>query len=410
MAGWTCNGIPRNKEQYAADRLQSHEPYLNYGSHCLLCGLSQEEVVEQKESTTGLRIALAVGAILTTSVLAIGYLLRPQSCPYGQKHVNGACTAIYNPSSNRHLSSSVNRTSSESQPANLDHSFLPVATLAEVNKVPTMKVRYGGSTSFAPLRTKQIVERISMVHPGFDLIYVEPTGGQKPGSTTGIKMLLDGQLSLAQSSRPLREEEYNLAKNHGFALEQQAIAIDGLAIFVNPQLPISGLTISNLKDIYTGKIVNWKQLGGPDLPIKPFSRDLKAAGTSEYFWETVLDRQPFTSSLQPVTSNPTDSIAKVAKTVGGIGYGTAAEACNQSRIRPLAIAKEAGQKSILPCDDKQVNQVAIVNNIYPITRRLFVIIKRDGRLDEQAGLAYVNLFLSNEGQQLVEEAGLAKIR
>jgi phosphate transport system substrate-binding protein len=64
----------------------------------------------------------------------------------------------------------------------------------------------------------------------------------------------------------------------------------------------------------------------------------------------------------------------------------------------------------LPCDDKQVNQVAIVNNIYPITRRLFVIIKRDGRLDEQAGFAYVNLFLSEEGQQLVEEAGLARIR
>jgi phosphate transport system substrate-binding protein len=441
VAGWTCNGIPKNKRQYLdrrsknADRsidfdesfsrkdevnpivlkhsFSLHDAHINYGKQCEICGLPKEAVLKEEERSFSWKIAAIVGGIVAASTLAIGYLARPQSCSYGQKNVNGNCVAVNSTNSNnskgdRSLSSQ-SKPSSETTPTPAT-SFSPVATLASVPNVPTMKARYGGSTSFAPLRTDLVMSRIGMANPGFDLIYVNPPSGQKPGSTNGIKMLLDGELSFAQSSRPLHQEEYETAENRGFGIEQKAVAIDGLAIYVNSQSSIPGITLSQLKDIYTGKITNWKQLGGKDLKIIPVSRDPKSGGSPEYFIEYILNREAFAPSVQTSVDSTTNSIARVAANPGAIGYATASEICNQNTIKSLAIAKEEGSNFVSPCDGDEINQVAIANDSYPITRRLFVIIKNDNSLDEQAGNAYVNLLLSDEGQQLVEESGLVRIR
>ena len=142
-----------------------------------------------------------------------------------------------------------------------------VENFASVQNVPSGLFNYGGSTSWAPIRLA-IDPKIQAARPEFRLRYVEPTSGS-PSSGNGIRMLLDGRLAFAQSSRPLLDQEYNQAQQRGFVLKQIPIAIDGLAIAVNPNLDIPGLTIDQLKSIYTGKITNWKQLGGPDLAIKP---------------------------------------------------------------------------------------------------------------------------------------------
>lgn len=76
-------------------------------------------------------------------------------------------------------------------------------------------------------------------------------------------MLLQDQLSFAESSRSLTIEEYQNAVERGFKLKQIPVAIDGLAIAVNPDLSLKGITLNQLKEIYTGKITNWRQLGGP---------------------------------------------------------------------------------------------------------------------------------------------------
>ncbi len=413
MAGWICNGVPKNGDRsFSLNSKQDHESHLNYATHCEICGLPKELVIETDERNDkrhlGVQIALLTGAIVALSVLAIGYLIRPATCLYGQIRVNGKCIAV-NSRSVKPTSPNNSERSSPSNP-NSANSIETFSSLAAVSNVPTMKARYGGSTSFARLRTDRIVGLIAMAQPGFELIYVEPPSGQKPGSSSGIKMLLDGQLSFAQSSRPLQEEEYNAAKNRGFSLEQKAVAIDGIAVFVNPQLSLPGLSLSQLKDIYTGKITNWEQVGGLDLAISLVSRDPKAGGTPEYFQETILDRQQFAKSIKTYARDSTDLIRKVANTPGAIGYATAAEVCHQSIIKSLAIVTQAQQNFVNPCDGKQVNQLAIANNFYPITRRLFVIIKRDSTIDEQAGISYLNLLLSEEGQQLIEDAGLVRIR
>jgi phosphate transport system substrate-binding protein len=126
-----------------------------------------------------------------------------------------------------------------------------------------------------------------------------------------------------------------------------------------------------------------------------------------------LDEKKFAPSMKPYKSDPTDSIRSVGRTPGGIGYATASEVCNQDTIRSLEIYGD-GQGLINPCikekiDTNEVNTGAIADRTYPITRPLFIIIREDISSSREAGEAYANLLLSDEGQRLMERAGLAKI-
>ena len=288
-------------------------------------------------------------------------------------------------------------------------------TLAEVQNVPQGLFNYGGSTTFAPLRSQTVVGVINQAYPQFQMRYTDPIAG-KPGSGMGIEMLIGGQLSFAQSSRSLKDDEYAKAKSRGFTLKEVPVALDGIALYVNPQLVdqgVKGLTLAQARDIFTGKIRNWQAVGGPDLAIAPFSRNLQAGGTVDFFYENVMAKQPLGANVQEVRDT-TSSIRQVGTTPGGISYATASEVINQKLIRLIAISKEDGsQNFVSPCADAtctSINKKAFADGSYPITRRLFVIIKRDGRLDEQAGSAYANMLLSDEGQKLSEQVGFVPIR
>lgn len=283
------------------------------------------------------------------------------------------------------------------------------STIANISDVPRGIFRYGGSTSFAPLRNPKIVEQIRQAHPGYELVYVEPPPGNKPGSGIGIKMLIDGQLSFSQSSRPVKDEEYKAAKERNFQLEQIPVAIDGIAIYVNPKISVPGLTVSQLRDIFTGKITNWKQINGLDLAITLISRDPSDGGTPEFFQETILEKAAFASAAQSFVRDTTSGIQKVATTPGAIGYATASEICDQSLVKTLAIARSNTQNYVFPCVSKKVNQADFAKDIYPITRRLFIVIKLDDKLDEKSGSAYANMLLSDEGQDIINQVGLVSL-
>lgn len=411
MASWKCDGVPKDGKQYPNQNPSGrHEPYENYGADCVICGLLKEALLGSKTSIAKPLAAVATGALVLTA-LGAGYFLWPKPCPQDQQKINDVCVAIApSPSPSP---STPSPTATPSPPSPLVSPAAGVAeyrTFAEVQNVPGLTVRYGGSTSFAPLRSSDIVTKMQQGHPRFSLIYTEPTALEKPGSGSGIRMLIDGQLSVAQSSRPLKDEEFARAKDRGFTLEQVPVAIDGIAIYIHPRAAISSLTVAQLKDIFTGKVTNWKEVGGADLPIVPVSRDPKDGGTPEYFEDKVMAKGAFASSVQPYARDTTGSLRKVATTLGGIGYATASEVCNQTTVKTIPMAREAGQGPVSPCNGQQVNKVDFAKDGYPITRRLFVIIRRDGKLDEQAGVAYANLLLSDEGQQLVEQAGLVPFR
>ena len=136
-------------------------------------------------------------------------------------------------------------------------------------------------------------------------------------------------------------------------------------------------------------------------------------GTIGFFHKDILEKQPLGANMKEVRDT-TESIRQVATVEGGISYATAAEVPNQQTIRLIAIAKENGSQAFMsPCADATcaaINKKGFSDASYPITRRLFVIIKRDGRSDEQAGVAYANMLLSNEGQKLAEQAGFVPLR
>jgi phosphate transport system substrate-binding protein len=284
----------------------------------------------------------------------------------------------------------------------------------DVPDVPKGVFNYGGSTTFAPLRSPNVIKTIATAFPQFKLRYTEPPIGNA-GSGRGIEMLIEGQLSFSQSSRGLKAQELAQAKLMGYPLEEIPIAIDGIALYVNPQVingALKGLTLAQVSDIFTGKVKNWKDFGGSDLKIIPISRNRQAGGTVDFFFEHVLQKQPFGATVREVLDT-TEGLRIVASTPGAISYATASEVIKQRTVLPLGIAKDKGQNFIWPCGDTActtVNAKAFTDASYPITRRLFIVIKRDRKLDEQAGVAYANLMLSDEGQASVRQAGFIPIR
>ena len=289
----------------------------------------------------------------------------------------------------------------------------------DVVGAPAGLFNYGGSTTWAPLREMES-PALQSAWPDFQLRYTPPVS-ELPGSGTGIKMLLDGQLAFSQSSRPLKAEEYEEAKRRGFSLEQIPVAIDDISIAVNPDLEIDGLTIEDLKGIYTSRITNWRELNGPNVPIIPYSRPPEIGGTPEFFIEHVLGNEALGRTVQLV-DDTTEGLNQVGFNLGGIYYASSPEVVPQCSTKPLPISRRSDapfvasyQSPLIRPDDcpdqrNQLNFEAVKNGDYPLTRRLFVIVKKDGKLDQQAGEAYARLILTDEGQQLVRDAGFVNIR
>jgi len=100
---------------------------------------------------------------------------------------------------------------------------------------------------------------------------IQVTGG---GSGTGIAAILNGTMDIANSSRSLKDKEYAKAKELGIEPFEIKVALDGIAVIVNPNNPINEITLEQLRDLFTGKITNWKELGGNNSPITLYGRIL----------------------------------------------------------------------------------------------------------------------------------------
>jgi phosphate transport system substrate-binding protein len=279
-------------------------------------------------------------------------------------------------------------------------------SMKDVPQVPEGTFNFGGSLIFASLVAQGTHKAINQAHPDFLLRYTDPIDSQ-PGTGKGIEMLLNGQLSFALSGRPLNNTEYQQATERNFKLDQVAVAIDGIGCYTHPDISIPGLSVAQLQDIYIGKITNWKEVGGPNLPIIPFSINVKTTALlTTLLGSKIGDLSPKVRSSRDYTVLVRD----VASTPGAIGIGAAMLVATQRTVRPVALAANDSNQYVPVLIDGQLNIKAFQNSTYPITRYLYVIIRRDGRADEQAGVAYSNLLLTKEGQQFVQKAGLVPIR
>ena len=292
------------------------------------------------------------------------------------------------------------------------------SSFSGISGIPQGLFNYGGSTSWATIR-QAIDPQIQATYPAFQLRYVEPTNAV-PGTSIGIRMLIEGRLAFAQSSRPLHDQEVARAQQRGFNLKEIPVAIDGLAIAVHPSLNLPGLTLAQLKAIYTGKASNWKQLGGPDLPIKPYSRAISEGGTVELFVQDVLAGQALSANVEFVGTT-TQALQKLASNRGGIYYASAPEVVPQCTIRPLPLGRRPGQfippyqqplvaVTSCPKQRNQLNTAAFQTGQYPLTRNLYVVVKQDDDIAQQAGEAYAKLLLTQQGQSAIAKAGFVRMR
>ncbi|MEB3233767.1 MAG: PstS family phosphate ABC transporter substrate-binding protein [Leptolyngbyaceae bacterium] len=352
-------------------------------------------------------IPLLIAALsLATGIVGVGgWWLFNQFSGSGSNPLSGLSSGSW----------SGNASNSTANPiANIDSA----ATFADVTDVPAGLFSYGGSTTWAPIRGN-IDPLITQAHPAFRLRYTSPPTGA-PGSATGVQMLLDNQLAFAQSSRSLQPDEIAAAQQKGFSLVEIPVALEAVAIAVNPDLTVDGITIDQLKDIYTGQLTNWSQVGGPNLPIIPYSRRVEEGGTVEFFVDTVLGGIALGANVQYL-STTTEALRALDSTPGGIYYASAPEVIDQCSAKPIAIGIKPSQlvplhqlplvpQSQCPNSRNQINPAVILDSSYPITRRLLVIVKEDGQTDQSAGQAYANFILSQQGQQLLEQSGFVRIR
>lgn len=222
---------------------------------------------------------------------------------------------------------------------------------------------------------------------------VAVTGG---GSGTGIAALLNGSCDIAESSRKMEPEELAQAKAKGLTPKETIVAMDGLAVVVNPANPVSKLTLPQLGDIFTGKIRNWKDVGGNDSEIILLSREVNS-GTHVYFKEHVLrggkkdGKEEFAPSalLQPSSQAIADEVAQNPKAIGYYGMGYLSQ-----EQKALAVGKTAAGPYVLPTLQN------VTNGSYSISRPLIFYTNGEPR-----GLVkeYLDFVLSAEGQKLVEE-------
>lgn len=196
-------------------------------------------------------------------------------------------------------------------------------------------------------------------------INISVTGG---GSGTGIASLLNGTIDIANASRSIKAEEIATAEENGFEPVEFIVARDAIAVIVNPQNPVTELTLGQISKIFQGQINNWKEVGGEDRPIVRVSRETNS-GTHTYFLERVIrlndknDHSIFSADTLLLPSSE-GIIAEVRDNPNAIGYDGLGYVIPE--VKTIAVAEDVGQPYILP-------SVETVNdNTYPVARDLYM--------------------------------------
>ena len=219
---------------------------------------------------------------------------------------------------------------------------------------------------------------------------IQVTGG---GSGVGIAALQNKTTDLCNSSRKMKAAEIaNCVAAFGKRPTEYKVALDGLSVFVSDSNPIKEITLEQLELVFTGKIRNWKELGGSDAAITVYSRE-NSSGTYEFFKEHVLKGKDFVASAQTMPGTAA-LLQAIAKDKSGIGYGGAAYG---QGAKALLVKKDAASPGIEPTEE------TVVKGTYPIWRYLYVYI--NPAIDKGEVAAYLNWIRSEDGQKVVKDIG-----
>ena len=243
----------------------------------------------------------------------------------------------------------------------------------EGQKKKTLSI--AGSTTVQPIAFNA-AEEFMKKNPD---VIVSVQGG---GSGTGIKMVAEGTADIGMSSRELKEKEINAYPD----LKTYTIAHDGIAVIVHPENPLSDLTKEEIKGIFSGKIKNFKEVGGEDREIVVVIRE-EGSGTRATFEKLIMNNADTTGNALQKPSNGAvkATIASNENSIGYLGIGYV-----DDKVKSIAI------------DGIKPSKETISSGKYPVSRRLYMITN-----GEATGLSrkFIDFILSDEGQRIVEEEG-----
>jgi phosphate transport system substrate-binding protein len=221
-------------------------------------------------------------------------------------------------------------------------------------------------------------------------VKIQVTGG---GTGTGFAALQNQQTDLCNASRKIKPKEVETCiKAFGRRPTEYRVALDGLSVYVHADNPVGELSLEQLEAIFTGKIRNWKEVGGPDAEIILYSRE-NNSGTYEFFKEHVLQGKDFAAHAQTMPGTAA-VLQAVARARHGIGYGGAAYGVGAKHLR---IRKTANDPAIEPTEEN------VVNGSYPISRYLYIYV--NPALDKGPVADYLKWIRSDAGQAVVKEVG-----
>lgn len=240
------------------------------------------------------------------------------------------------------------------------------------------KITFAGSTTMQPL-VEKLAEQYRRHNDG---IQMEIAAG---GSVVGINAVQAGRVDVGMASRDLKDGEMKAD------MQQFLIAYDALAVIVNPKNPVRSLTVAQLRDIYTGRLTNWKELGGSDAPIRAVVREV-SSGTRGAFDDLVLaGRAPAVRLSAEVTAGEVETtVAGDPGAVGYVGFGN---------LRPDIAA--------VSIDGVAPGPEAVQSGSYKLRRPLILLL---GSLSRPLARTFVDFALSPEGQRLVAQDGWVPIR
>jgi phosphate transport system substrate-binding protein len=231
-------------------------------------------------------------------------------------------------------------------------------------------------------------------------VRISVTGG---GSGTGITALVNGTVDIANASRAMKPEELDQARANGVDPREIIVARDAIAVIVNPSNPVDRLTLQQVSDIFTGRVDNWREVGGEDRPIVRVSREVNS-GTHVYFLESVLrlgsktDKSIFAASTLLLSSSE-GITAEVSQNPNAIGYDGLGYVVDSVKV--LAIGKDADGPFYPPSVD------TVVKHQYLISRDLFMYVNGE----PQGSLkAYLDWILLPDAQAIVASLGFIPVQ
>jgi phosphate transport system substrate-binding protein len=242
-----------------------------------------------------------------------------------------------------------------------------------------------GSTTVGPI-AKAFEEYYRSMHPNVTITVSES------GSGNGAKSLMNGVCHVANMSRFMKDGEFRAAVEKGVFPVAHIVAVDGIAIIVHPANPVTNLTVAQVRDIYTGRITNWNQVGGPDRQIVKISRDSNS-GTYETFESLVMNEEKIAADTEYVGSNGAvrQRVQSTPAAIGYVGLGFVDRTVKAPSI-----------DGVVP------DRATVSSGRYPIARPLFMFTNGFPKLGSHLH-AYVTLYLTPKGQEIIESIGFIPV-